>query len=208
MQISNEGQLSVICGASRNGKSALTLQAIQEFSRALVWDVDDEYQENGLKPVRGIKNLTNELIKTGGKPFKIAYIPGGLGEFDRFCQVVLSLADDLKQAGNPGLAVVVEETADVTSPSKAPANYRILIGRGMKRGISLFCVTQRPSESDKTSLGNAKYLVSFYMTRAADREYMAREIGCTAEDIEALEKLEFLKKDVDGRKITKGKLEF
>ena len=202
----SEGVLAIVCGSSRNGKTEYVKRQLESFSRVIVWDIDEEY--NGFVRVRTIAELINIVKKAGLKDIKIAFSPRSLLSFDAFCKIVLKWSDDLLENDKAGIAVVVEETADVTSPSKAPANFRVLIGRGMKRGISLFCVTQRPSESDKTSLGNAKVLVTFYMSRAADREYMSKEIGCNSDDIEALEKLQYLKKDVDSRKIVRGLIEF
>jgi len=208
MHIKYEGSLSVVSGASRNGKSAYTMRELENFEFALAWDVDEEYAGNGFVKANGIADLINIIKQKGSKPLRVACVPKDLGEFDDFCKIALAWAKDIRDNKLGQLGVVVEETADVTTPSKAPANFRILIGRGMKLGISLFCVTQRPSESDKTSLGNAKNIITFYMTRAADRDYMAREIGCDASDIEELDKLHYLKKDVDNRKIVAGKLEF
>lgn len=208
MHIKKEGVLTVVSGASRNGKSAYTKRNLEHFDFAMAWDVDEEYAGNGFLRANGIAELINIIKQKGSKPLRVACVPKDLSQFDDFCKISLAWAKDIRDNKLGELGVVVEETADVTSPSKAPANFRVLIGRGMKLGISLFCVTQRPSESDKTSLGNAKNIVTFYMTRAADRDYMAREMGCEASDIEALDKLNYLKKDVDARKIVAGKLEF
>ena len=198
----NEGILSVVSGSSRNGKTVYVKRMLEKFKQALVWDVDGEYTDGFIK-VSEINDLLNLLKRRKHENIKIAFNPKNLGVFDMFCMIAIAWGTDTGE-----LAVVVEETADVTTPSKAPANFRVLIGRGMKRGISLFCVTQRPSESDKTSLGNAKKIVTFYMTRAQDREYMAREMGCDAGDIEGLEKLHYLEKDVDARKILAGEVVF
>ena len=198
----NEGQLSVVSGSSRNGKTVYVKRMLEKFSRVLVWDVDGEYTA-GFISVDEIGVLLNILKNRKNENIKIAFRPKNIDVFDMFCMVAIAWGSDVD-----ALAVVVEETADVTSPGKAPANFRVLIGRGMKRGISLFCVTQRPSESDKTSLGNAKKIVTFYMTRAQDREYMAREMGCDAGDIEGLAKLHYLEKDVDARKTVTGEISF
>jgi hypothetical protein len=199
----SEGVLSVVSGSSRNGKTVYVQRKLQAFDRVIVWDVDGEYNMNGFKTVRSIGELVRLIKSKGREKLKVSYLPESLEKFDDFCRVAMAWALDVG-----GIGVVVEETADVTTPSKAPANFRILIGRGMKRGISLFCVTQRPSESDKTSLGNAKIMTTFYMSRANDREYMAREMGCESSEIEALEKLNYLEKNVDERKTIQGKIVF
>ncbi len=199
----SEGVLSVVSGSSRNGKTVYVKRQLQAFDRVIVWDVDGEYTMRGFVTVRTLGELVRLIKNKGRENLKVSYMPESLDKFDDFCRVAMAWAMDVG-----GLGVVVEETADVTTPSKAPANFRILIGRGMKRGISLFCVTQRPSESDKTSLGNAKIMTTFYMSRANDRDYMAREMGCEASEIESLERLHYLEKNVDERKTVAGTIVF
>lgn len=197
-----EGILSVISGSSRNGKTVYVKRMVERFKRVMVWDVDGEYT-SGFVSVDSIGQLISLIKKQGMQSLNVSYRPKSLDEFDAFCAVAVAWGTDTGE-----LACVVEETADISSAGKAQGNFRILIGRGMKRGISLFCVTQRPSESEKTSLGNAKKIVTFYMTRAKDRDYMATELVCESEDIEGLEPLHYLEKDVDKRKIVQGSITF
>jgi len=207
-----QGKVWVVSGSSRNGKSVLTQSEILSFLFILVWDVDgeytkDEWPEGGLVTVRTLNDLYNLITAKGDKPLRVAFQPESLDVFDDFCELAIAWGTDIQAAGIGELAVVVEETADISSPGKATGNFRILIGRGMKRGITLFCVTQRPSESEKTSLGNAKYIVTYYMTRDNDKNYMAKEVGCKPEEIDGLEPYYYLKKDVDNRKIIHGTID-
>lgn len=197
----NDGDLFYICGSSRNGKTAYTKQLIMEFVRVLVWDIEGEFGRlPGFKIIRKPKELLDTLQKTKG-PGKIVY-QGSLRDYSFFCKCALAWGDQ-----SP-CAVVLEETSDVTSPGKAPDGHGQLIRKGLKRGINIFAITQRPAESDKTTIGNATFIITFYLTRADDQKYVAREMNITQDKIETLRKLEFMKKDVVNRKVTKGKLQF
>ena len=212
MKVKTQGKVWVVSGSSRNGKSVCVQSEIMDFDFILVWDVDGEYTKNewpegGLVTVNDLNSLYTLISEKGNKPLRIAFQPASLEVFDDFCEMAIAWGTDIQAAGVGELAVVVEETADISSPGKATGNFRILIGRGMKRGITLFCVTQRPSESEKTSLGNAKYIVTYYMTRDNDKNYMAKEIGCKPEDIDELAPYYYLKKDVDNRKIIHGTID-
>jgi len=212
MHKKTQGKVWVVSGSSRNGKSVCVQSEILDFDFILVWDVDGEYTKNewpegGLQTVRTLGALYNLITTKGDKPLRVAFQPESLDVFDDFCELAINWGSDIQEMRVGELAVVVEETADISNPGKATGNFRILIGRGMKRGITLFCVTQRPSESEKTSLGNAKYIVTYYMTRDNDRNYMAKEIGCKPEEIGELAQYYYLKKDVDNRKIIHGTID-
>ncbi len=200
-----DGDLYYICGSSRNGKSVIAiyimLELLKKLGRALVWDIEGEYGKlPGFTIIRDKKSLFETLKKTKGKG-RFAY-QGSLKDYDFFCKTALAWGD------KKPCVVVLEETSDVTNPGKAPDGHGQLMRKGLKRGIEILAITQRPSESDKTALGNATQIITFYMTRAADQKYIADEIGVNRSDISALRKLEYLKNDTISRKITRGKLEF
>ncbi|MCL1072999.1 hypothetical protein [Shewanella dokdonensis] len=72
--------------------------------------------------------------------------------------------------------IVAEELADVTTAGKAPPHWGQVVRRGRARGLApIFAITQRPSESDKTTVGNATLVRCGRLNRANDRKYMAQE---------------------------------
>ena len=62
----------------------------------------------------------------------------------------------------------------------------MLLRRGLKYGITIYAVTQRPSESDKTAIGNATHIHLCRMTRNQDRRYMAAEMDIPVEKITSM----------------------
>lgn len=189
-------KITVVCGSSGSGKSAWVKKEVKNAKRLIVWDVDDEYSE-----LKGVKRFTclNEMIKelVNSKVGKFCYV-GSPNDFEKFCLAVF----------NWGVCVcVVEELAGVTSPSKAPMGWHTLVSRGRKRGITIVGVTQRPSESDKTIIGNASLTHVGRLNRAGDRKYMALEMDIPLKDVEALKPLDWIEKTADGKK-NKGKLSF
>lgn len=193
---SQEAKISIVTGSSGSGKSAWTKQQISKAARLIVWDIDDEYGE-----IRGIQTFSNlgELARAvrNAKKGKFRYI-GAFADFDTFCKIVFAWG---------GCVCVVEELAGVTTPAKAPVGWHTLVSRGRKRGIHIYAITQRPSESDKTIMGNASMFHAGRMNRAGDRVYMAKEMDIPIEDINALQNLEFIEKYADGS-VKAGKVTF
>jgi hypothetical protein len=95
--------------------------------------------------------------------------------------------------------------AGVTSPAKAPEGWHTLVSRGRKRGIVIYGVTQRPSESDKTIMGNSTLKHVGMMPRAKDRKYMADEMDIDVRLLD-LEPLEYVEKS--GKEVKKGRVIF
>ncbi len=201
--MATDGELIYICGSSRNGKTAFTKHLISGYNRVIVWDIEAEFcQLPGFTRARTLTELLNAVTANGGTgPAKIAYT-GQLADYDQFCKVAFAWGN------RAPCAVVLEETSDVTKPNWCPEWHGQLIRKGLKRGITIIAITQRPAESDKTAIGNATKMYCFYLSRAADRDYMARELNVDRADIEALPKLAFIKKDVIERRITSGLLKF
>lgn len=107
-----------------------------------------------------------------------------------------------------GTAVVAEELADVTVQGKAPGGWGTLIRRGLKYGADIYAISQRPQEMDKTTIGNSSVLHTHALHRADDRAYIAREMDIPLPDVEALDDLEYLERDVRTRAYTRSRLTF
>ena len=178
------GKLYAVTGASRSGKSAFTKHRLADYSRVLVWDVKAEYQGVDYRP-KTKADLAKCVQGMGGKPGAIAYTPGNLKEFDFFCRAAAPWIKAQYLAGKP-CALVIEETADVTTPSKAPAAYGIILRRYLAYGVDIFAITQRPAESDKTSIGNASQVHICRMMLDSDRKSVAANTGIPLDAIAAL----------------------
>ena len=199
----NDGQLVVIGGASRSGKTIWTSRAVAGDQRVFAWDPEDQW--SGL---RGWKKATTRgqlLAATQAPgPQKVAYVAGGnlAQEFGYWAGCVMYAG---RYVGP--LTAIAEELADVTTPAKAPGNWGILLRRGLKRGISIYAISQRWQEADKTALGNASTFVLFRQNGAAAGKYLERMTGVPAAEIPT-DKLDFIVYDPTSGKIFRDRLKF
>jgi len=199
VDVTKKAKIIVVCGSSGSGKSAWVKQQIKKEKRIVIWDTDDEYGTITNNRVTTIPEMTALMRQAGSKKPMVIRLVSQNQYFNLWAAAVFSF-------GN--CVAVAEELADVTSPSKAPAGWGQLVRRGRKRGIEIYAVTQRPSESDKTAMGNASAIHCGMLNRANDRKYMAAELDVTETDISQLGELEYLHRDHKTKAITKGKLKF
>lgn len=104
--------------------------------------------------------------------------------------------------------MIAEELADVTSPGKAPAAWGALVRRGLKRGVTLYAISQRWAEADKTALGNASEFVIFRQSSADDVRYLVKKTRLPGAEIDRLAPLEFVRYDALTQTHKRGKLTF
>lgn len=178
------GKLTAAIGASRSGKSQFVQSETAKARRLLVWDVKGEYGAVSYRPQTRAE-LVQCLKHCAGKPGRIAFVPPDLGDFAFFCRAAAVWIKSHYAARQP-CALIFEETADVTSPGKAPAEYGILLRRYLAYGVDIFAVTQRPAESDKTSIGNASRVHICRAATARDRRSVAGDTGVPLAAIEGL----------------------
>lgn len=185
-----DGALIVVAGASRSGKTLWTQQQVAADRRVLVWDRMSEWGDRyGCRRVATFAEL-RELVKPGAPVERLAfYQPGMVEHFDTFC----ALAWVWLRAARG--ALVVEELAHVTTPGRAPGMWHEILSAGLRYGPRIFALTQRPAESDKTSIGNATLIHCHQMARAADERYMAAELRCEPERLAALRPLQWIERD-------------
>lgn len=195
VDVTRAARIVVVCGSSGSGKSAWVKQQTRTDPRLIVWDPDDEYE--GIRRITGRRALVATLQKATG-PARLRYV-GPLSDFDYWARCAFAW-------GN--CTAVAEETADVTTPAKAPEGWGMLVRRGRKRGIAIYGVTQRPAESDKTIVGNATLIHVGRLARSQDRAYMAAELDAPRQRLDALQPLEWLERDMATGQITAGKLKF
>lgn len=199
-----DGRLYVIAGASRSGKTAWTKKKTAKARRVLAWDPEDQWaQLPGWKKVKTRAALL-EACKRGG-PMKVAYVTGGklAEEFDFFAGCAMYAGRYVEP-----LEVIAEELADVTTPSKAPGNWGILLRRGLKRGITIWAISQRWSEADKTAVGNATDFAIFRQASGDDVRYLARKTRIAETEIGELVPLQYVHMDALTGNIERGKLKF
>lgn len=200
VDVTRKARIVVVCGGSGSGKSAWVKQQIRREGRVCAWDPDDEYSGlPGFVRVSSALELVG-LLRAHPAPrrLRVAFVALDPKAFDLWGQAVFAW-------GN--CVAVAEETADVTAPSKAPPGWGQLVRRGRKRGVSIYGVTQRPAESDKTIMGNRSLIHVGRMERAADRAYVAREMDIPQTEVDGLSPLEWLEREAGGP-LRRGKLRF
>jgi hypothetical protein len=191
-----QAQIELFCGSSGSGKSYKVKSKIKNASRLVIFDPDDEYTEiKGVQTVRTAQTLISLVQRNPKGALKVRYVANGDAAFNVWAKAVFAW-------GN--CVCVAEEIAGVTSPGKAPTGWHTLVSRGRKRGITIYAVTQRPSESDKTILGNISRIWVGRMARDKDRKYMAAELDVNKDDITELQALDYLERDMLTNTVVRG----
>lgn len=182
--ITTDGRLKVVAGASRSGKTAWVKKDIEasKAGRVFAWDPECQWAE-----LPGWQKVTTrpELIAAAKRPgpCRVAYVAGGklaVG-FDFWAGCVMAAGRYVEP-----VAVIAEELADVTTTAKAPEKWGILLRRGLKRGITIYAISQRWAEADKTAVGNASEFIMFRMSSGDDVAYMARKTKLKVEELAGL----------------------
>jgi hypothetical protein len=189
-----DGRLIYVAGVSRMGKTVWTAHQVAPERRVLVWDAKDEWSHRyHCRRVESWSELA-ACVKPGAPIERIAFCPPIMDRkaFDRFCKLAWVW---LRVARG---ALVIEELADVTTTQKAPPAWGEIIRKGLGYGPTIYALTQRPAEADKTSLGNASIVHTHKMVTGDDQEYIARKGGFPLERVQVLQPLEFLERDAFG----------
>lgn len=200
----DDGKIVILSGASRSGKTAYTVKRIGKEARVIAWDPEDQWAN-----LPGFKKITSkaELLKAVQRPgnARLAYVASGdlKTAFDLWAGCVFFWG-----RYHGACHAVAEELADVSSPSKAPGNWGILIRRGLKRGISIYPISQRWAEADKTAFGNASEFVCFRASSEMDVDYIARRTRLNAAELSSLKPLEYMTYNTGTGEQTKNKLTF
>jgi hypothetical protein len=199
-----DGKLNIISGSSRCGKTVKTQRLVRGFKTVFVWDIEAQWHKlNGYTKVTDLSEL-KRFVKAG-KQGKFAYVSRGnlKAEFELFCMCVLFYGTHYGEC-----AVVAEELADVTTTAKAGESWGMLCRRGLKRGISIFAISQRWAEADKTAFGNATDFYLFRMASAADVEYIAKKTSVKIDRLQGLKPLDFIHYDALTHTAEGGKVAF
>lgn len=182
------GQSWAVLAASEMGKGVWLKARLRELApaRLVIWDTNDEYE----KAARQVPTLAGLVAAISAPAFAVRYVPRSRkdkdlrAEFEAFCLIAYAARESV---------IVVEELADVTSPSYAPPAWRKLNTRGRHhQGLTLYWCSQSPAFIDKASLGNATHMHVGYLGEPRHRAAAAAHMGCAADDIDALQQFDFI----------------
>lgn len=197
-----DGRLVAVAGKSRSGKTVWTAQQVATSPRLLVWDYKSEwhlkYRCRRVRSFRELAQVVKSTARAGRFAFSIPFMDAA--KFDLFCRFAWIWC----QQGEGDL--VIEETASVTTPAKAPAAWGEIVRMALGYGVNLYPITQRPAESDKTALGNATVVHCHMMKTEGDRRYMAQLLDVDVARVAALKPLEYIERHDSGELLT-GKVQ-
>lgn len=187
--ITNDGKIYIFSGKARSGKSAKAalLEKALKYKTVFAWDPEAQWcDQPGFKKITSIIQL-REIVKAG-KVGKYAFVCNGdlRAGFEKMCACVFHWG----MFFGPAL-YIAEELSDVTSTAKAGPYWGMLIRRVLKRGVSVFAISQRWQESDKTAIGNYSEAFIFKPT-PRDESYVAAVFGLPLQEVVSLRQFEFI----------------
>lgn len=203
------GEMILACGASQSGKTYWVREQIKGAKRLMVWDCEAQYEDICTHVCTNLADLMR-IVKRNPRVCKISYQATNLKDFEGFCRVAFLFCDfglEHFDNGEPMRTyIVAEEISDVTTPSKAPNGWGILLRRGLKRNAYIIGITQRPSESDKTIIGNCSQMHVCGMSRYNDMAYMAAELNVNVSEVQKIDrsKYQYIHKNMRTGEIKRG----
>ena len=174
-----DGQIKIIIGKTRCGKTSLLHEIMEGVPRILAWDPQGQIGANpGFERFRDLHSLTRHLQRTeeDDSPMRIAFQYGLPQDFNAFAKIAYAWG-----VQGSGL-VVVEEIGDVVAPGHSGRGWGTLVSAGLKYGISIVALTQRPQRIDKNVTDNESELIIFMQGNKA-RQWFETEADVPPEKI-------------------------
>jgi hypothetical protein len=190
------GQLVAFIGISRSGKSlAISEELKDQKKQVLVFDPKAEYIQ--YKKCETIAQLI-EGAKAG---ISCSLVDCSKESLDQFCRIARN-ANRQKPC-----IVVVEELGGYTNQGKATGWWQRVVSQCLGEGMTIFATSQRASEIDKTTIGNATFMHICQQQTELDRKYIANNTTLTDEDIPRIP-LEWVRWQSGKGKIGRGTFQF
>lgn len=159
-----DGQLKTILGKTRCGKTSLAHEIMAGVPRILAWDPQGQIgMGKGFTNFKDLHSLVQHLQRNeeNSDPDLVAFQFGTADQFDAFCKIAYAW-------GVQGAClVVVDEVGQVVQAGHAPPGWLRLVSAGLKYGINILAMTQRPQRLDKDTMDNSTELVIFQLTGTA-----------------------------------------
>lgn len=158
----------LLFGRRGQGKSFLARKLMRHQARVSVWDLMNEHAPMANFYEGDLSGFENFLAASRGKRFAAArYIPTEdvAEEFNGFCRAAF-------RAGN--FVVVVEEAAEICSPSNLPPAFGRVIRQGRHQGLGLLATTQRLAEVSRTLTSQTDVFVGFSTTEPRDLDELRK----------------------------------
>lgn len=173
----------------------------KKVTRSIIWN-----PMQAKTPYAGdvVTKLADLLTATRQKKFRVVFVPIWdfdvmKEQFDAVCEIALD---------RENLTFVAEELKHVTRPQWAPPNWRRATGDGRQYGLSIFGTSQRPAQVDGDFFGNCTVIRTGRLTKADDRKKVAENMMIPLADVEALQPLDWIEKDMETGNVASGRLTF
>lgn len=207
--VARQAQIRIRVGAAGSGKStAIKIELERERAGScwrLIVDPDGEYVRHGLR----CRDLDELVTRSAGPACSLVFVPShdravAVKEFSVICGRAWRLAE-----WGRAVHLVVDELSEFTSATEAPHEWRRLVKRGRKAGITIDAAAQRPAEIDKTIWSQATLVRTGWLGYAADQAVVAAALGVDVDQVRALAPLEYLELDRNaGGRVARGRLTF
>lgn len=194
----NKASIVAVMGASGSGKSLFLKAELRRLKprRLIVWDALGEYTEFGT----AANSLGDLLAAAKNAVFRCIFRPDrdplkARAQFDGLCRIAFAAGD---------CVLVAEELAFVTSPSFAPPGWSECTLKGRHRGLRIYGASQRPASIDKHFFGNATSIRTGRLNFARDVKVLADVLQVPAAQVQGLQPLQWVSRDMATGKITAG----
>lgn len=195
-------------GATGTGKTAFVLQLLAKLkpARLMVWDYKHDHTLQGLG--QGLDEWAAFVRACRGPRWCVRYLVNQdldiHQQFEAFCRLAW-------REGN--CMAFVDELAEVTKANKAPGAWRKLVnvGRSYDGGtktVSIIGASQRPTEVDKSFLGNCDVIHTGRLGYANDARMFAQMWGIDPGEITNLPNLHWIEKRASEAGVSRGVLTF
>lgn len=197
-----KAHIEAVLGATGSGKSSYVKRLMERAkpSRLIVFDPDQEWGAFGTPVGRVSDVLDGFKAAHPDGACRVVFQPSpdpavAVRQFDAICRVAFAAER---------LTFIVDELKSVTTPSRSPVGWGMLTGRGRKRGIVIYGLSQRPASIDKDFLGNCNFVRTGRLTYDNDVKAVARALRVPEDDIASLPDLGWIRRDMATGEVTRG----
>lgn len=197
--VDKKANILIAIGATGSGKSTRIKADMDRMGikRLMVWDEGDEYHD--LPAFTTIEALAAAVQQP---EFAVRFIPSFHNkvkreQFNLFCM----LAYAAKKC-----AMLCEELSAVVNANGGGPGWTAVMTRGRHRELVIYATSQRPALIDKTALSQATRLYCGNLEFPDDLVVMAKMLGVTVDDIQALKPWDYIEKHRETKQIYRGNL--
>ncbi|AJQ92240.1 type IV secretory system conjugative DNA transfer family protein [Gynuella sunshinyii] len=164
-------------GATGSGKTYRIKKDLGSAPRVLVYDIKGTFgPSNGFEAFTDRGAFLNAVRSSNQARY--SFHDPSCHYFDWFCELARHQADARRMT-----EIVIDELGPVSTPGKAQGHWHWLISIGRTYGIKIKAGAQRPSEIDKTLMGNLNGMFVGRVQRDKDAAYLSAETGIPQMDI-------------------------